>query len=143
MKEKIKIILYIIIFIVLILLTNRLLNKDKIYEVETETDSGVKNYTEVFEDTFESEVLKSTQTVLVDFYADWCGPCKSLSPILEEVAKENNDVKLVKVNVDENGNLAERYEAYYIPTLVVIKDGVEVNRSVGLITKEEVLDLIK
>lgn len=98
--------------------------------------------TEVNEDNFEQEVLKSEKTVLIDFYADWCNPCKILSPIVEEVAEENNNIKVVKVNVDDSENLAIEYGAYSIPTLVVIKDGNEINRSIGVISKEEVLKLL-
>lgn len=98
---------------------------------------------EVTETTFEEEVLKSDKTVLIDFYADWCGPCKILSPIIEEVAKENPDLKVVKIDVDKNESLAYEYRAYSIPTLVVIENGVEVNRAVGAIPKKDVLELIK
>ena len=92
---------------------------------------------------FEEEVIKSEKPVLIDFYADWCGPCKMLSPIIDEVAEENTDIKVVKVNVDDAQNLAMKYQVMSIPTLVVIKNGEEVNRSVGLIDKAQVLNLIK
>lgn len=92
---------------------------------------------------FEEEVIKSEKPVLIDFYADWCGPCKMLSPIIDEVAEENSDIKVVKVNVDDSQDLAMKYQVMSIPTLVVIKNGEEVNRSVGLIDKSQVLNLIK
>lgn len=92
---------------------------------------------------FEEEVLKSDKTVLVDFYADWCGPCKMLSPIVDEVAKEMSEIKVVKVNVDEAQDLAMNYQVMSIPTLVVIKNGKEAKRSVGLIDKSEVKNLVK
>ena len=92
---------------------------------------------------FEEEVLKSDKTVLVDFYADWCGPCKMLSPIVDEVAKEMSEIKVVKVNVDEAQDLAMNYQVMYIPTLVVIKNGKEAKRSVGLIDKSEIKNLVK
>lgn len=92
---------------------------------------------------FEEEVLKSDKTVLVDFYADWCGPCKMLSPIVDEVAKEMNEIKVVKVNVDEAQDLAMNYQVMSIPTLVVIKNGKEAKRSVGLIDKSEIKNLVK
>ena len=92
---------------------------------------------------FEEEVLKSEKTVLVDFYADWCGPCKMLSPIIDEIAEENSEIKVVKVNVDDAQDLAMKYQVMSIPTLVVIKNGEEVNRSVGLIDKSQVENLIK
>ena len=92
---------------------------------------------------FEKEVLQSEKPVLVDFYADWCGPCKMLSPIVDEVANENEDIKVVKVNIDESQDLAMKYQVMSIPTLVVIKEGKEINRSVGLIDKSQVTSLIK
>lgn len=101
------------------------------------------NIIKVSDENFEQEVLNSNIPVLVDFYADWCGPCKMLSPIVDEVAKENDDIKVVKVNVDESQNTAIKYQVMSIPTLVVIKNGNEVNRSVGLIDKQEVLNLVK
>ena len=98
---------------------------------------------EVNENNFEKEVLKSDKKVLIDFYADWCGPCKTLSPIVEEFAKENPDIKVVKVDVDANENLSYKYNANYIPLLVVIENGKEVNRNVGVIPKKEILELVK
>ena len=92
---------------------------------------------------FESEVLQSEKPVLIDFYADWCGPCKMLSPIVDKVAEENSDIKVVKINVDNSQDLAMRYQVMSIPTLVVIKNGKEVNRAVGLIDKDEIVGLIK
>ena len=91
---------------------------------------------------FEEEVIKSEKPVLLDFYADWCGPCKMLSPIIDEIAEENSEIKVVKVNVDDSQDLAMKYQVMSIPTLVVIKNGEEVNRSVGLIDKSQVLNLI-
>ena len=92
---------------------------------------------------FEEEVLKSEKPVLIDFYADWCGPCKMLSPIIDEIAEENSDIKVVKVNVDDSQDLAMKYQVMSIPTLVVIKNGKEINRSVGLRDKSEVVSMIK
>ena len=80
---------------------------------------------------------------LIDFYADWCGPCQMLSPIVEKVAEENEDVKVVKLNIDENQELAVQYSVMSIPTLVVIKNGKEENRVIGLVSKSEVEELIK
>ena len=98
---------------------------------------------EIASSEFENEVLNSDKKVLVDFYATWCGPCKIISPIIEEVAKENPEVKFVKVDIDANQKLAEKYEVVYIPTLVVIENGKEITKSVGAISKEEILNLIK
>ncbi len=98
---------------------------------------------EVTTQTFQQEVLNSEKTVLIDFYADWCGPCKMLSPVVEEVAQENTDIKVVKINVDNAQELAVKYQIMSIPTLVVVKGGNEVTRSVGVISKTEMLEMIK
>ena len=94
-------------------------------------------------DNFKKEVLEESKTVVVDFYADWCGPCKMISPVVEAVAKENEQAKFVKINVDDAQELAMEYNIMSIPTLVVIKNGEEVNRTVGLLDKSELLELIK
>ena len=94
-------------------------------------------------DSFKKEVLEESNKVLVDFYADWCGPCKMLSPIVEDVAKEVENVKFVKINVDEAQDLAIKYNIMSIPTLVLIKEGKEVNRVVGLVSKSELMEIIK
>ena len=101
------------------------------------------NVIKVNDSTFEQEVLNSNIPVLIDFYADWCGPCKMLSPTVDEVASENDDIKVVKIDVDESQEVAIKYQIMSIPTLVVIKNGKEVNRSVGVIDKEEILSMIK
>lgn len=93
-------------------------------------------------DNFETEVLKSDVPVLVDFYADWCGPCKMLAPLVEQFAQENPQVKVCKINVDDQADLAMDYDVRSIPTLVVFKDGKEANRSVGLISKSQLQNLI-
>lgn len=92
---------------------------------------------------FETEVLKSDKTVLVDFWAVWCGPCRMLSPVVDQVAEENPNIKVCKVNVDEEQKLAVKYGVMSIPTLLVFKGGELVNQSVGVIPKEEILNLIK
>ena len=93
----------------------------------------------VNKESFETEVLKAEGMVLVDFFADWCGPCKMLSPIVDEVAEENTDIKVCKINVDEEPELAMRYNVMSIPTLVVIQNGEEVNKSVGLVSNEDII----
>lgn len=97
----------------------------------------------VTSNNFNQEVLQNKETVLIDFYADWCGPCKMLSPIVDEVAKETDNIKVVKINVDETQDIADQYDIMSIPTLVVIKNGQEKNRSVGVIDKSEILELVK
>ena len=94
-------------------------------------------------ENFEKEVLQSDKIVLVDFYADWCGPCKMLSPVVDSVANENADIKIVKVNVDNAQDLAIKYQVMSIPTLVVIKNGQEINRSVGVVSKSEIEEMVK
>lgn len=92
--------------------------------------------------TFKEEVMNSDKPVLIDFWATWCGPCRMLSPIVDEIAEETDSVKVCKVNVDEEAQLASMFGIEVIPTLIVIKDGKTVNKSVGYIDKEQVLELI-
>jgi len=92
---------------------------------------------------FEAEVMKSEKPVLLDFWADWCAPCRMLSPVVEEIADELKDkIKVGKVNVDEQPELASAFKVFSIPMLVVMKNGKIVNSSVGLQSKESVLKLI-
>ncbi len=93
-------------------------------------------------ENFEKEVLKSEKPVLVDFYADWCGPCNAMAPVIEELAKElGGKVKVGKINVDENPDIAVEYNVMSIPTLIVFKNGKEEKRLVGLRNKEELINL--
>lgn len=93
----------------------------------------------ITKDNFKSEVLDSNQTVLVDFWADWCGPCKMLAPVLKEFAEENPDIKVCKVNVDEQPELAEQYNVMSIPFLAVFKKGQLSRNTVGYQT----VDMLK
>lgn len=92
--------------------------------------------------TFENEVLYSDKPVLLDFWASWCGPCRMVGPILDEIAAERSDIKVCKINVDEQPALAAQFGVMSIPTLVVIKNGQEVNRSVGALPKARILALL-
>ncbi len=92
------------------------------------------------EQNFDSEIAMGT--TLVDLYADWCGPCKMIAPIIEEIASERNDITVGKVNVDTDPQIAIKYGVASIPTLIVFKNGQEVARAVGLRSKEDILAML-
>lgn len=94
-------------------------------------------------ENFEQEVLRSAQPVLVDFYADWCGPCQMMAPVIEEVAQEASGVKVGKLNIDEEMELAQKYGVMSIPTLIVFRDGEAVKRDLGAKPKNAVLEMLK
>lgn len=94
-------------------------------------------------ENFDAEVLHSEKPVLLDFWASWCGPCRMLSPIVNEVAEERSDVKVGKVNVDEQMELAMRFQVSSIPMLVVFKDGKEITKSVGYRSKSEIAAMVE
>ena len=96
----------------------------------------------VNKNNFELEVLKSDKPVLVDFWASWCGPCRMVGPILEEIAEERSDIKVVKINVDEEQELAMRYQVMSIPTLLVVENGEVINKAIGARPKEQILDML-
>ena len=93
-------------------------------------------------DNFEQEVLKAEQTVMVDFWAAWCGPCKMLSPIVDQIAEEHPEIKVCKVNIDEEPSLAIDYKVMSIPTLLVFKNGEKVNMSIGVQSKSDIEAMI-
>ena len=95
------------------------------------------------ENNFEQEVLQSDKPVLVDFNADWCGPCRMMAPVLEALSEEYDGAKFVSVNVDDEGELAEEYEVFSIPCLVAFKNGEETQRTVGVCSKEELIRLLE
>ena len=91
---------------------------------------------------FEEEVLKSKQPVIVDFFATWCGPCKMLGPILEDICDTEKEVKILKVDIDENMGLAQQFGIMSVPTLMLFKDGEEYGREIGLKSKEQMQEII-
>ena len=96
----------------------------------------------ITKENFEAQVLDSKEPVLVDFWASWCGPCRMLSPVVDEIAGEREDIKVGKINVDEQMELAQQFRIVSIPTLVVMKDGQIANKAVGAMPKEDILALL-
>lgn len=163
MKNKILTIVWIVVFIGVLVFLNIFIEKEsQNYLVENNTESSntsVNNNTEnilmtnnenkntskimnVTSENFKEEVINSDKTVLIDFYATWCEPCKIMSPIIDMIANENDNIKVVKIDVDISPEIAAEYGAYSIPTFVVIKDGEEVSRTVGITKKVELLKMI-
>ena len=161
MKNKVIFILSIIFFIGLLIGLNVFMNIRTVNDFKENVDVANENIeslteenvseTEVIKESkiikvtstnFESEVINSDKIVLIDFYADWCEPCKIMTPIIEMIAEENENIKVVKIDVDTETNLASKYGAYSIPTFVVIKNGVETNRTAGITKKATLLELI-
>lgn len=96
----------------------------------------------VTRENYDSEVRNSSKVVLLDFYADWCGPCKMIAPILEQIAEEYPEITVGKINVDENMDLAMEFKVASIPLLVVMKDGEIINKALGAMPREEILALL-
>lgn len=93
-------------------------------------------------ENFQQEVMNSDKPVLIDFWAAWCGPCRMVSPIVDEIAEERADVKVCKVNVDEEGELAGAFQIMSIPTLIVVKDGKIASQNVGAVPKNKILEML-
>ncbi len=96
----------------------------------------------ITKENFQREIIESEKPVLLDFFATWCGPCQMLSPVIDEIAAERSDIKVAKINVGEQRDLARQYKVMSVPTLMVIKNGEVVNRSLGAMPKHEVLSLL-
>lgn len=139
MKEKIIYIVLAVLFIAVLIGISLGTGK----KAETTKVEAANSVIPVTSANFEQEVLNSDKRVLVDFYADWCGPCKILSPRVAEIANENKDLKVVKINVDQNEDLARKYNISSMPTLLVIEKGKELNRAVGALSKSKVLKFVR
>lgn len=150
MSKKAK---YIIFFIgIIVFIGGMILISDFLNEVPGMVDSATSSsindeenigIIKVSENDFEKEVLKSDKKVLVDFYADWCRPCQLMKPILEKIAKENSDIKVVQVNVDYNYDLSMEYGAMSIPLFVAFENGEEVDRIIGATGETNLLNMFK
>ena len=142
MKNKILILVATLFFVIGMIILSIYLNNVNKVEISNEEESGME-IMNVTSANFEEEVLNSDKTVLIDFYADWCGPCKAYSPVIEAVASENEDIKVVKINVDNAQDIAYKYQVMSIPTTVIIKNGQEVNRAVGMMSKSDLIEMVK
>ena len=142
MKNKILIVIATLFFVIGMIILSIYLNNMNKVEISKEEENTME-IMKVTSANFEEEVLNSDKTVLIDFYADWCGPCKAYSPIVEAVASENEDIKVVKINVDNAQEIAYKYQVMSIPTTVVIKNGQEVNRAVGMMSKSDLIEMVK
>lgn len=96
----------------------------------------------ITKENFSAEVLEANKPVLVDFWASWCGPCRALSPVIDEIAAERSDIIVGKINVDEQPELAQQFGVMSIPTLIVFKNGQAAEKSVGVVPKENILALL-
>ena len=140
-KKQVVLIAAIIAFIAGLVIISMILNNGT-NNNNTKTDS-IKT---IEENQFEELVLNADKPVLVDFYTDWCGPCRVLSPTIEELAQDKNykdKYYFYKVNVDYANNIAKEYNIMYIPTVIIFKDGTEITRSSGVVEKDYIVDMLK
>lgn len=143
MKNKVVIIIVTIAFIAGLFAINGILKKQEKPAQNENFKEEKMSILDVTSENFEKEVLKSEKPVLVDFYADWCGPCKMLSPIVDEIAAENEDIKVCRINIDNEESLAVQYGIMSIPTLLVFKSGEVTNQTIGVVSKSEILEIVK
>ncbi len=151
MNKKIIYTILIIGFIGGLIFLNVFLNgKNKDMNLDVEVDKNEVKVEEskvqvlqVTSQNFEKEVLQSDKKVLIDFYASWCGPCKIFSPIIQDFARENQDIKVVKIDIDAEQDLAMKYKVMSIPTTIVIEDGKVVNKAVGILDKSQIKEFVK
>lgn len=144
MKNKIWVIIIIILFVsILVIAKNITVEKPPVEAENVSKNSGINAVVDINTDDFLNVVLNSNTKVLVDFYADWCEPCKILSPLVEEIANENTSIEFYKVNVDDNDELANKYRIMYIPTLIVFDNGKEIGRTIGVVEKSKIEEMIK
>ncbi len=144
MREKTKTIIYLIFFVIAIVGISVFLNYKSKMPKETITDTSLaetKRIIEISENDFEKEVLQSSKKVLVDFYATWCMPCRTIKPRVSEIANEHEEIKVVEIDVDKAPILSNKYGIVSIPTLVVFENGKEVNRVIGAVEKEKILEI--
>ena len=145
MNNKLGWIILLLLFIGIIIGSVVLLNirkENNIIENNSNIKEEVTYIIEGNDNNFEEEVIESDKKVLLDFYATWCGPCKEMTPIIEEIARENKDtLKVVEIDVDKNRNVVSKYGITAMPTYVVIDKGEEITRKMGMTTKENLLKL--
>ena len=149
MNKKIKLIVEIVLFIVVLIsvtvIYNYFINKNIEKTIQENTLKNAKNEdnAEIMEiesmEQFEQEVIGANETIFIDFYATWFGPCKTMTPIIKEIAKEHNEIKFVKVDVDKNEELAIKYNVMSIPTMIIMKDGKVTKTFVGVTDKESII----
>ncbi len=145
MNKKIKLIIEIVLFIVILIsitvIYNYFINKniEKTIQEDTKNEENIEIIEIESMEQFEQEVSNENGTIFIDFYATWCMPCKTMTPIIEELAKENKEVKFLKVDVDKNNELATKYNVMSIPTMLIIKNGKVTKTFVGVTDKESIM----
>ena len=113
------------------------------FVTEKSPDCGILAVVKLTTENFDQEVLQAGQTVLVDFYADWCGPCKMMGPVVEEIANEETGVKVCKINIDEEMAVAQKYGVMSIPTFIAFKNGEIAGKQIGAVPKSKLQDMIR